>query len=110
MSISWSSVGSIFGGLTTALSNAGVAAANIPSTLSQIFAVSNPDQSAELQICGSILVAANNPTLVSALAMKLETEQGIPAAALAVATQLTTPGVDIAAKVLEIEQIIKAGG
>ena len=110
MSFNWANVGSIFGTLTTALSAAGVSATNMPNILAQIGAASNPNQSEELSLCSSIMVAAANPALVSALAMKLATEQGIPPAAAAAALQLATPGIDIDAKVLEIESIIRNGG
>ena len=110
MAFNWSSVGSIFGGLTSALTNAGVSAGSMGGALTSIFAWSNPDYSQELEICQSILVASNNPGLVAALAQKLATEQGIPASALAVAMTLVQPGVDVTAKVLQIEQLIKSGG
>ena len=53
---------------------------------------------------------ANNPAMVQTLATKLATEIGIPQSAAAVAMTLAQPGVDVTAKVLQIEQLIKQGG
>jgi hypothetical protein len=44
------------------------------------------------------------------LVSKLVTEQGLPADAAAVAMTLLTPGVDVTAKVMQIESLIKSGG
>ena len=100
MAINWTTIGTTLAGVT----------AGVPTSISSVFGFNNPDYTAELQICASILMAANNPALVAALTQKLETEQGIPAAALAVAMTLTQPGVDVTAKVLQIETLIKSGG
>jgi len=111
MSINWSQVGSITSGLVSALSTAGVSSANMPSILQQIGLLQNPNESAELAICQQILLFSNSqPGLVAQLAMKLATEQGIPPDAATLALSLGQPGVDVAARVLQIEQLIKQGG
>jgi hypothetical protein len=110
MSFDWAAVGNVVGGLTTALTNAGVSATNMPNILAQIGMVANPNKSQELAICAQLLQFAANPAIEQQLVMKLVTEQGIPAAAAAVAMTLTQPGVDIVSKVLQIEQLINQGG
>ena len=110
MSVNWSNIGSTLSGLTAALTNLGVSATTMPSILASIGAASNPDRNEELAICLQIMTFAANPAEVAALAQKLALEIGIPADAAAAALQLTAPGVDMDAKALEIEQLIKAGG
>jgi hypothetical protein len=110
MSFNWSSVGSTLSGLTSALSAAGVSSSSMGSILNEIGLSSNPNQSAEIAICGQILTAMGNPQLTEALAMKLATEQGIPPSAAALAMTLGQPGVNTAQVVIEIEQLIKQGG
>ena len=109
MAFNWSSVGSVFSGISTALANAGVSSASIPGILSSIGLASNPNQSEELLLCSQILMSSANPMLAQALSMKLATEVGLPPAAAALAVSLGQPGVDIATRVLQIEQIIKNG-
>jgi hypothetical protein len=110
MSFDWTSVGTTLGNLTTALSAAGVNSTSMPNILSQIGMAANPNQSAELAICSQLLQLASNPAIEQELTMKLITEQGLPASAAALAMTLLTPGTDIPARVLEIEQLIKQGG
>jgi hypothetical protein len=110
MSFNWASIGSTLGGLTTALSNAGVSASSMPSILNAIGLSSNPNESAELAICQQLMMASGNPALVQALVMKLATEQGIPADASQLAMTMLQPGANIAQIALEIEQLIKQGG
>ena len=106
MSINFSAIGST---LSSILTSAGLTGANLTATLSSLIKSSNPNQSDELAICTQILVASGNPALQQALATKLATEVGIPADAAALAMTLGSPGVDIPARVLQIEQLIKAG-
>ena len=80
------------------------------SALQQIGLASNPNQSAEIALCSQLLQFAGNPAVEQELVMKLVTEQGLPSSAAALAMTLTTPGVDIPSRVLEIEQLIKQGG
>lgn len=110
MSFDWSAVGSTLGNLTTALSAAGVNSTSMPSILQQIGLASNPNQSAELAICSQLLQMGANPAIEQELIMKLVTEQGLPASAASLAMTLLTPGTDIPARVLEIEQLIRQGG
>jgi hypothetical protein len=114
MSVNWSGVGSTLSGLTSALSAAGVSSTSMGSILSAIGLNSNPNESAEIALCQQILtysaMGAVNPALVSMLADKLATEQGIPADAGALALTLVTPGVNIPQTILQIEQLIKQGG
>lgn len=113
MSLNWSSIGTTISGLTSALSAAGVSSANMPSALQTIGSLinPNPNQSAELAICQQILIfSASQPALVSTLAVKLATEQGIPTDAASLALTLGQPGVDIPTRVSQIEALIKAGG
>jgi hypothetical protein len=110
MAINWSAVSSTLGGISSALSSAGVGATSIPGILSAIGLASNPNQAEELTLCSQIMMAASNPTLASALAMKLATEAGIPPTAASLATSLGQPGVDIPGRILQIETIIKNGG
>jgi hypothetical protein len=112
--IDFSQVGSILSGVTSTLSGLGItgtsAATAATSILGSVMAASNPNKSAELQICSSILMANGNPALVQALTMKLATEQGIPQDAAALAMTLLNPGVNVPQTVLEIEQLINQGG
>ena len=110
MSFNWTQIGSTLSGITSALTAAGVTSASIPSILNSIGLASNPNQSEELQICAQILMFANNPAMVAALSTKLATEIGIPQSAAAVAMTLAQPGVDVTAKVLQIETLIRQGG
>jgi hypothetical protein len=110
MAINWTAISSTLSGISTALSSAGVSSTSIPSILSAIGLASNPNEAEELTICSQIMMAASNPTLASALAMKLATEAGIPAAAASLATTLAQPGVDIPSRIMQIETIIKNGG
>jgi hypothetical protein len=84
------------------------------SILAAIGLSSNPNESAELALCQQILtytaMGAVNPALLSTLAEKLATEQGIPADAGALALTLLNPGVNIPQTILQIEQLIKQGG
>ena len=110
--MNWGNVGTTLGGVVNAITAAGVSkgTSGFNSILASIGLSQNPNQSEELAICGQIMIAQGNPVLVSALATKLATEQGIPAAAATLAMTLATPGIDIAAKVIEIETIIRNGG
>lgn len=110
--MNWTSIGNTIGGVVTAISNAGVTvgSAGYNSILAAIGLSQNPNKSEELALCGSIMVAQGNAMLVSALATKLATEQGIPAAAATLAMTLATPGTNIAQTVIEIETIIRNGG
>ena len=110
MGFNWSQLGSTVGGLTAVLSQMGVAAASMPTALNQIGALINPGQAEELALCQQMMLASNNPQMIQLLVSKLVTEQGIPAAAATVAMQLLTPGVDVVAKVMQIESLIKSGG
>lgn len=110
MSVNWSGIGSTMSGITSALSAAGVSSSSFSSILGAIGLAQNPDESAELAICQSILLGAANPALVAALSVKLATEQGIPADAAALAMTLGSPGINTAQVVLEIETLIKQGG
>ena len=112
MAFNWSQIGTNLQNVVTSITAAGVTpgSASFNSILAAIGLSSNPNKSAELALCSSILVAQGNPTLVAALSTKLATEQGIPAAAATLAMTLATPGIDIAAKVIEIETIIRNGG
>ena len=110
MSFNWTSVGSTLAGLTNALSAAGVSSSSMGSILNQIGLSSNPSKSAEIALCGQILTSMGNPQLTQALAIKLATEQGIPASAAALAMTLGQSGVNVAQTVIEIEQLIQQGG
>jgi hypothetical protein len=110
MSFNWSNVGSTLGGLTSALSAAGVSSSSMPSILNAIGLSTNPNESDELALCSQILQAIGNPQLQDALAMKLATERGIPSSAAALAMTLAQPGVNVPQTVMEIEQLIKQGG
>lgn len=110
MAINWTNVGNALGGITTALSAAGVNSTSMASILASIGLASNPNASEEQMLCSQIIVASGNPMLAAALGMKLATEAGIPPAAAMLASTLGNPGVDIAARVMQIEAIIKAGG
>lgn len=110
MALNWSSIVSTLSGLTSALSAAGVSASSMGSILNAIGLASNPNESAEIAICGQLLTAAGNAQLEEALVMKLATEQGIPADAASLAMTILTPGANIPQIVLEVEQLIKQGG
>ena len=70
MGFNWSSVGSIFSGITSALTSAGVSASTIPNIMAQIGLAANPNQSEEMNICAQIMIVAGNTDLVKALAQK----------------------------------------
>src|ERR1700677_4502397 len=108
----WSQVGTTLSGVVSSITAAGVAPGTsaFNSILASIGLGQNPNESAELALCSSIMVASGNPMLVSALTQKLATEQGIPPAAATLAMTLITPGTNIAQVVIEIETIIKNGG
>ena len=110
--MNWSTIGTTLSGVVSAVTAAGVTpgSASFNSILASIGLGQNPNQSAELALCSSIMVASGNPMLVSALTQKLATEQGIPPAAATLAMTLLTPGTNIPQVVLEIETIIKNGG
>jgi hypothetical protein len=111
MSLNWGSIGSTLSGLTSSLSALGISATSMPGILNAIGLSANPNQSEEIALCGQILMASyGSPALVSALALKLATEQGIPASAAALAMTLAQPGADVPSRVLQIEQIIRQGG
>lgn len=110
MSINWAGIAGNLSSITTALSNLNITGTTANSILSAIGLASNPNENEELQICAQILAFANNPAMTATLATKLATEIGIPQSAAAVALTLTQPGIDVAAKVLEIETLIKQGG
>jgi hypothetical protein len=112
MSFNWGNVGTALSGVATAIAGAGVTPGSSAwhSILASIGLASNPNQSEELALCSQILIVQSQPQLVAALAQKLETEQGVPAAALPVMLQLTQPGVDVTAKVQQIQTIIRNGG
>ena len=109
--INWAGIGANISGLTTMLTNLGVSQTGQTSILTQIGALMNPNQAQELAICSQILMfSSTSPAMVAQLSVKLATEQGIPPAAAQLALGLTSPGVDIPGRVLQIEQIIKNGG
>lgn len=109
-SVNWSAIGSNLSGVQTTLSNLGITGTSASAILGSIGLSANPNQSAELAICGSILMGMANPVMVQALTMKLVTEQGIPQDAAALAMTLLQPGVNIPQTVLEIETLIRQGG
>lgn len=109
-SINWSAIGTSLSSVATTLNSLGITGANASAILGSIGLSANPNQSAELAICSSILMGMANPILVQALTMKLVTEQGIPQDAAALAMTLLQPGVNIPQTVLEIETLIKQGG
>jgi hypothetical protein len=112
MAINWTTIGNNIAALTSALTAAGVSSTTMPSVLSTIGSLfnSNPNEAAELALCAQILQFANQPALISELSVRLATEQGIPADAAALALGLTTPGVDVATRVTQIEQLIRSEG
>ena len=110
MAFDWAQLGTNLANLTSSLTAAGVTQAAMPNILQQIGLASNPNQSAEIAICGQLLQFSNNPAIEQQLVMKLITEQGLPASAAALAMTLIQPGVDIPSRVLQIEQLIKQGG
>jgi hypothetical protein len=110
MSANWSSIGSSIGSIATGLSSLGITGSTAQSILGLVGLSTNPNESAELSICQSILMAQANPTIQQALLMKLVTEQGIPQDAAALAMTLAAPGANVPQIVLEVEQLIKQGG
>ena len=109
--INWAGIGANISGLTTMLTSLGVNQTGQTTILTQLGALLNPNQAQELAISSQILMfASTNPALVAQLGVKLATEQGIPPAAAQLAMTLASPGVDIPARVLQIETIIKNGG
>ena len=110
MAINWTSIGSTLSGVSSTLSSLGITGQTASTILGSIGLSSNPNESVELQICQSILMASANPAMQQALTMKLVTEQGIPQDAANLAMTLLNPGTNIAQVVLEIEQLIKQGG
>lgn len=110
MSVNWSSIGTSLSGVASTLNSLGISGTSASQILGSIGLSANPNQSAELAICASILMGMANPMLVQALTMKLVTEQGIPQDAAALAMTLLQPGVNIPQTVLEIETLIKQGG
>jgi hypothetical protein len=110
MSVNWSAIGTSLSGVATTLSSLGISGSSASAILGSIGLSANPNQSAELAICGSILMGMANPMLVQALTMKLVTEQGIPQDAASIAMTLLQPGVNIPQTILEIETLIKQGG
>ena len=110
MSINWSQLATNISSITTALTNAGVSSSNISTVLNQIGAIANPSETEELALCQQMMLAASNAAELQLLVSKLVTEQGLPADAAAVAMTLLTPGVDVTAKVMQIESLIKSGG
>jgi hypothetical protein len=104
----WSGVTSAVGGLKSVLSAAGVSSSNLPSVLSSIAGLVNPGEAQEITLCKQILLVSTQPDLVAKLADQLALTAGIPAAVIPLAQKLKTAGVDVAATVLEIEQIIQA--
>ena len=112
MAFNWGQLGTNLSNVVTSITAAGVApgSASFNSILASIGLSQNPNQTEELQLCASIMVAQSNPLLVSALTQKLATEQGIPPAAATLAMTLLAPGADIPKIVIEIETIIRQGG
>jgi hypothetical protein len=110
-SFNFGQIGTALGGITTSLTNLGLTPTQIQNSgiLTTIGGLmnQNPNKSAEMAICAQILQFASMPTIVDKLAMTLATEQGIPVAAASLAMTLTQPGVDVIARTMEIEQIIK---
>jgi hypothetical protein len=114
-SLNWSTIGATIGNVSSLLTGAGVSSSTAGSLASTIGALfnSNPNESAELKICGQILIYNSNPILAPLIpkaAESLAQEQGIPVAAAGLAMTLGQPGVNIAATVLQIEEIIRNGG
>ena len=85
MAFDWAQLGTNLANLTSSLTAAGVTQAAMPNILQQIGLASNPNQSAEIAICGQLLQFSNNPAIEQQLVMKLITEQGLPASAAALA-------------------------
>lgn len=110
MAVNWGNIGSALSGVASTLATLNISGASAQQILSSIGLSANPNMNEELSICSQILQATGNVGLQNALAMKLATEQGIPIAAAALASALGAPGTDIAARILQIEQIIKQGG
>lgn len=102
---SWKSLSSI-------LTGAGVTATSLPNVLGSIGSLfsSNPNQSAELAICGQLLALQGNPAAITKLALDLQTTKGVPASAIpSINTLPTLTGKDYVEAVLNIEALIKAG-
>jgi hypothetical protein len=110
MGINWSNVGSGLSTVMSTLSNLNISGSTAQSILGSIGLASNPNESVELQICQSIMLAMAQPTLQQALVMKLVTEQGIPQDAATLAMTSSVPGANIPQIMLEVEQLIKQGG
>jgi hypothetical protein len=108
--INWSSIGSTLSTVAMTLSSLNITGSTAQSILGAVGLASNPNESAELQVCQSIMLGMANPTLVSALVMKLVTEQGIPQDAAELAMTASQPGADIPKIMLEVETLIKQGG
>ena len=108
-SINWGNVGSVLSGITTALTTAGVTGTAQTPILTQIGALMNPGETTELQICQQLLMFAGNPAIEAQLAMKLATTAGVSPTVAQLAMSLTVPGTDIVTRVMQIEQLIKAG-
>lgn len=105
------SIGTTISTIIASLTSAGVSSTTIPSILASIGLASaaNPNKSAEMALCSQILQFAAEPQLVTMLAQKLATEQGIPPAAAALSLTLGNVGVDIPTRVIQIETIINQG-
>jgi hypothetical protein len=112
-SINFSSIGTNFASLVSALTSAGVTSTSLPSVLSSIgsvFTPSNPNQAEELALCAQIMQMQGNPAIAQQLEMKLATEQGMPPAAQAIVMQMLQPGANVTQLAVEAEQVIRAGG
>lgn len=108
-SVNWGQVGSVLSGITTALTTAGVTGSAQTPILSQIGALMNPGETAELQICQQLLMFASNPAIEAQLAMKLATTAGVSPTVGQLAMTLVNPGVDVVTRVMQIETLVKAG-
>lgn len=106
MNWNFSSIGA---SLKSALASAGgtISASNVGAVLSSLVGSSNPNKTAELAVCASIILSAASPTLVAAYQTKLIDEDGLPPQAAALVATLGQPGVDIDNRVMQIEQIIQ---
>jgi hypothetical protein len=113
MAVNWTNIGNLLGGVSNALSSAGIVGTTKNSILSAFGLAINPNESAELALCSQILLYSTNPAfsgLEAQLEMKLAGQQGIPPAAAALALTLSQTGIDVPTRVSQIEQIIKNGG
>lgn len=107
----WSNIGGVLSGVAAAAKAAGVTTASGMQSLMNAFGnATNPNESDEIALCKEIAASVGNQAMVNALEQKLIGEIGLPPAAAAIAVTLANPGVDVTAKVLEMEQIIQAGG